>query len=729
MQMLAEFPVILLMMLALFVMLTGGLGTAGFGIPALFFPDKPTIFPNVEWTWVPEQLFTGMVAGALLFELCFACYLVSSREWLKWRGPLSTAEAEEPTQPHRLNQYLSATWSVMFLVLVVLLLLGGHSGFDWLAWVRLGLFLVGAYLGGAGSWWLLLRLVRWQRRQGGLSGWLRRWCTHLTLRYRRLREARPLHPDVESPHAIGTLLVTALLLLWLAGYCWPNAFERLPTAVFLCLLLGLVAAVFAFFQFHGFTSTIAKPVFVLLILSLIKAVAGGPVEHGYESLDYRNLLTCDEIEENIRKARDAPEGLKTDSVLAAWRASVRQRGAGPARPRLVVVSTSGGAIRSATWTTRVFVELDQHMPGFHRQVRLITGASGGMLGAAYCVAELADVEEGLARPIGQRGDELFERISADSLADAVRWYVVRDVPQSVLRPVLGQVDYLNQDRGMAIERRWRASTDGKLGYTFARLRPLEAQARIPSLMFSPMIVEDGRRLLISNLDLSDLVAVRVSGDDLPPSLTAWEFSACFPKQLASLQLSAAARMSASFPFVTPAGQLPTSPSLRVVDAAYYDNYGVNMATSWLWKNLDRLKDMQVILIQIRGTLETEARGSRIHAMQPRKGLWFASLTTPLEGLATSNLTAAGYSNDERLAGLREHMQERGIPLHVITFDFPGPSTLSWHLSVPEKEALRGGFGEAEESYVRTFPRHQQPWIRETFHRNAAQLEALKKLMQ
>ena len=43
----------------------------------------------------------------------------------------------------------------------------------------------------------------------------------------------------------------------------------------------------------------------------------------------------------------------------------------------MLVSTSGGAIRSATWTTRVFVELDQQMPGFHRQVRLITGASGG----------------------------------------------------------------------------------------------------------------------------------------------------------------------------------------------------------------------------------------------------------------------------------------------------------------------------------------------------------------
>lgn len=727
-QMIAEFPGVVLMMVALLVMLTGAFGTGGFGIPALFFPDKPTIVTGWSWTWPLEQLFTGMFAGWLLFELCFTCYLLNSREWLKWRGPLSRAELDDPDQPHRLNQYLSATWSVVLLVFIVALLRGAASGHDWLAWARDGIFIVGAYLGGALSWWVLLRLIRWQRRPGGRFAWLRRWCTGLTLSYRRLKEACPLHPDVESPHAIGTLLVASLFLGWLVGFVWPDAFVRLPTAVFLCLLLGLVAAVYAFFQFHGFSTTLAKPVLLLAVLWIIEVVAGPPVKHAFESLRYDQLFTHQEIEANIQQAKAAPEGLQTAAVLEAWQADVPKRGDGQRRQRLVVLSTSGGAIRSATWTTRVFVQLDQSMPGFHRHVRLITGASGGMVGAAYCVAELADVEEGLARPIGERGDELFEHISADSLRDAARWYVLRDVPQSVLRPVLGRVGTINHDRGMAMEGRWRTSTDGKLGTTFGRLRPLEAQGRVPSLLFSPMIVEDGRRLLLSNLDVADLVAVQV-GEDLPPALTAWEFSACFPRQLADVQLSAAARMSASFPFISPAGQLPTDPPVRVVDAAYYDNYGVNLATTWLWKHLDQVKDMEVILVQVRGTLESEARGSRAIALQASKGLKFTGVTTPAEGLATANLTVAGYNNDERLAALREHMRERGIPLHVITFDFPGPSTLSWHLSVHEKEALRGGFGEPEESYVLSFPSYQQPWVRETFHRNVAQLETLKKLMK
>lgn len=729
MQMIAEFPGVTLMMLALLAMLTGGLGTGAFGIPALFFPDKPTILPSLRWSWVLEQLFTGMTAGWLLFNCCFMCYLLNSREWLKWRGPLSNQEANDPSRPHRVNQYLTATWSVVLAALVAASLYGAASGVDWLAWTRTIIFLAGAYLGGAGSWRLLLWLIAWQRRAGGSGAWLRLWCTGATLRYRRLSEARPLHPDIEAPHAIGTLFATGLTLCWVAGFFWPDAFARLPTAIFLCLLLGLIAAAYAFVEFHGFTSTLVKPVVFVAVLWIIKAFAAWPVEHAYESLNYDRLLTYAEIEANIAQAKIAPAGMKVTETLEAWHASTAEGGAGGRRPRLVVVCVSGGALRAATWTTRVFVRLDQSIPGFHRHVRLITGASGGMLGAAYCVAELADVEDGKAPPIGQRGDELFENIASDCLQDPVRWYILRDVPQIVLRSVLGRIEYLNRDRGMALENRWRHSTGGKLGTTFARLRPLEAKARIPSLIFSPMIVEDGRRLLVSNLDLTDLVTVQVDNGAMPASLTAWEFAACFPDQLANLQLSAAARMSASFPFISPAGQLPSNPPVRVVDATYYDNYGVGLATSWLWRHREQLKDMELIVVQIRGTPETEIRSSRADALQPGGGLTFKGVTTPLEGFAAANLTVAGYNNDERLAALREHMEERGIPLHVITFDFPGRATLSWHLTALEKEALKGGFGEPTEEYVRSFPAHQQPWIRATFHRNSTQLEALQKLMK
>ena len=47
------------------------------------------------------------------------------------------------------------------------------------------------------------------------------------------------------------------------------------------------------------------------------------------------------------------------------------------------------------------------------------------------------------------------------------------------------------------------------------------------------------------------------------------------------RLATAARMSATFPYVLPAVELPTDPPLRVVDAGYFDGFGVSLAMAWL----------------------------------------------------------------------------------------------------------------------------------------------------
>ena len=59
---------------------------------------------------------------------------------------------------------------------------------------------------------------------------------------------------------------------------------------------------------------------------------------------------------------------------------------------MVIVVASGGGIRAAAWTFLVLSELearfaDEGIP-FPYHVRLITGASGGMFGAAYYVRSL-----------------------------------------------------------------------------------------------------------------------------------------------------------------------------------------------------------------------------------------------------------------------------------------------------------------------------------------------------
>jgi hypothetical protein len=44
---------------------------------------------------------------------------------------------------------------------------------------------------------------------------------------------------------------------------------------------------------------------------------------------------------------------------------------------------------------------------------------------------------------------------------------------------------------------------------------------------------------------------------------------------------AAGGMVGAGAYVSPAAWLPTKPRVRIVDAGYYDNYGVDIAAHWL----------------------------------------------------------------------------------------------------------------------------------------------------
>jgi hypothetical protein len=154
-----------------------------------------------------------------------------------------------------------------------------------------------------------------------------------------------------------------------------------------------------------------------------------------------------------------------------------------------------------------------------------------------------------------------------------------------------------------------------------------------------MLVEDGRRILIGNIPLDDLTVSlgrglldgdreilraaylknrtpasgagpggpQAVGDyDLEypglSSVSAMEFAKLFgPEALSHLRLASAVRMSATFPFVTSVVALPTHPPRHVVDAGYYDNYGVNLGAAWVNSHKDwiRANASGVLVVQIR----------------------------------------------------------------------------------------------------------------------------------
>lgn len=185
----------------------------------------------------------------------------------------------------------------------------------------------------------------------------------------------------------------------------------------------------------------------------------------------------------------------------------------------------------------------------------------------------------------------------------------------------------DKDRGRSLQEQF-----GNLGSSTTDATPTfqdyyedEENGVRPSMIYSPVMVESGAPLLISNLDLRG-----ARGEASDENEEAIEFFDLFPHSRKSFTLASAARMSATFPYVSPAVSLPTIPRRRIVDAGYYDGYGLNLLASFLLDTAVR----DWIRENTSGVAVLELwDGPRQPSMQVKH--WFKRvfqfITTPIEG--------------------------------------------------------------------------------------------------
>jgi hypothetical protein len=413
-----------------------------------------------------------------------------------------------------------------------------------------------------------------------------------------------------------------------------------------------------------------------------------------------------------------------------------------AKAPVAVVCVSGGGIRAAAWTLAMLRTLEERFAllnvPFPYRILLFTGASGGMVGAASYTAALETPDPTRSPPVRrvralEDQDEVraFRAKLVKSLPPAAppgfQEYLAADsalarlshrICEDCLTPVVNQMIYddlltafwpgrVTNDRGRALEAAWEGNLDALLEKTFSEMYEGEAAGWRPHLLFSPMLVEDGRLLWISNLDLGDValncgnIFLEQGRQDRPViSCKAVEFFRLFPEAHAGFKLRTAARLSASFPYISPAAALPTDPRRRVVDAGYYDNYGVSTAAAWLLTYRDWLRDNAagVALIQIR---DDESEPHRAGANVPgqdslREWLLDRSLewlTDPAAGLLSARTASMSYRNDQQLALLGDAFRRPGDPdecpfFVTAAFELGAKDvSLSWYLTNREKERI------------------------------------------
>mgnify|MGYP006207695361 FL=1 len=131
-------------------------------------------------------------------------------------------------------------------------------------------------------------------------------------------------------------------------------------------------------------------------------------------LDYtpskRPSFSIETIRENAANNDDAARSRANYiTILSNWKALANEK-----KPKLIIVNTSGGGSRSALWTFTVLQNCDEETNGkLSKHLQMITGASGGMVGAAYYRELLLREKNGEVKNI--YASEYRENLSKDLL--------------------------------------------------------------------------------------------------------------------------------------------------------------------------------------------------------------------------------------------------------------------------------------------------------------------------
>jgi predicted acylesterase/phospholipase RssA len=509
-------------------------------------------------------------------------------------------------------------------------------------------------------------------------------------------------------YAAFTLNFVTIALVSIVIIALPDRFRLFSPAVGIVLLLNI--AVFGTILLLVFPPFQVSGNFIVLCLAMLVVLAGRAYKFRFPHMPantpplslekrYHELILEEAKVTDLASAeRAVPEtyAVAAGGPTIAPVFSDRIRYPHPhcqsnTKPPLAIVCLSGGGSRAASWAMQVLVSLEERFlrPGLGRpavalpyHTRLITGASGGMLAGAYYAASLAaPTTQGLVnRNVIPRVAGDPSPITAADLLDGVRQDFLTPVTHTLVNhdlPALFSALRFRYDRGQAFEDALRVAMRGQLHVPLTTLRDGEAAGWRPSLIFSPMLVEDGRQLFISNLDLRKVTQNRafILGEDdrrSPNDAEGYgllsregvEFFKLFPSCV-DFTVATAARMSASFPYVMPGVTLRTNPPRRVVDAGYYDNFGVGIAASWLFNHMKWIRDNTsgVVVIQVRdGVSEAGRKREEVFDSFPSlldRGMQW--LTTPPDGLWNSRITSNSFRNDNLLHLLNEFFMAQGFP--------------------------------------------------------------------
>lgn len=507
-------------------------------------------------------------------------------------------------------------------------------------------------------------------------------------------------------------IFVAFMFLILLGFWLDSPFFQLPAAAGITIFFAILIAVSGAFSY--FLQNWSIPFLLVLVIVLNVLYKYNVIDPsnkayglnytnknerpGYDAQTLRSLCTDEKVE------RDKQQMI---GILEKWKAKQDSP-----RPYLYIINTSGGGNRSANFTINVLQQLDSIAGGtLMDKTFLITGASGGMLGASY-YRELSAP----GRDLNPQDRKYVDDISLDLLNTIFTSFVARDLVSPAQSFRVGDYEYV-KDRGYAFEQKLDRNTRGLMNRQLKDIEEDERNARIPLMLLNSVVTRDGRKMIISTQPVSFLMkpveyemagrstngnALERKSDDATAAGSdgidsgaadingvepdAVDFRALFARQdPMNLRLLTALRMNATFPYVLPNVWLPSRPVIDVMDAGLRDNYGPETAVRFVHVFRDWIEENTagVVLIQIRDRVT----GGWDH---PYESTDITELfTKPLLILQYNWYKMQDYNQNDLLSVMQSLMGNsfQRINFQYVPKEEDAGAALNFHLSKREKKNI------------------------------------------
>ena len=497
------------------------------------------------------------------------------------------------------------------------------------------------------------------------------------------------------------LEVIIILLLLILGVFLERPWAQIPAAASTLLLFSMVIMLIGAIS-YWFRSWGVAFVFGLFVLAnFITKMGVFGKHHPVRGIDY-DTIKADYSLENLTSL-SSKENYERDKsqmlhALTHWKEKFPSE-----KPKLVLLCVSGGGQRAALWTVNALQHIDKRLDEpLMEKTFLMTGASGGMIGAAY-YREVYRRYRDERDTLHYLSNSLTHNMGKDNLNSIIFSLVINDTFFKMRRFTYKGKTYL-KDRGYVFESNLNKNLGGILDKSLSFYSPLEHEARLPVMLFSPVVSNDGRKLYISSSPVSFMT---VSGDrsnaEEGIKIRGVDFSRLFESQNAEyLNFLSALRMSASFPYITPTVSLPSKPRIEVMDAGIADNFGINDALRFMYVFNDWISEYTsgVVMVVVRDTrkitpIEEKSTPSIIDRF-----------TNPISSVYNNLGNIQDIRNDSQIENASAWMD---APLDVVALEYDTytlleemqfstesqkiqrreieRASLSWHLTAREKRNI------------------------------------------